>query len=354
MKDNFNIDSHKLMYHVERVASWLKGDLVYPIYMEISPAGACNHRCVFCSMDFMGYKNRFIDETVLKDRITEFGQLGVKSIMYAGEGEPFLHRHLPQLIAHTHENKIDVAITSNGVLMTPVISDQILEHVEWIKISCNAGTPESYARIHGTREDDFKKVLLNIEYAVNRREQQNLKTTIGLQILLIPENSGEIEHLAQNAKDIGADYLVVKPYNHHSKNAHKYNIKYKDYEPIATALETFNSDDFQVVFRANAMRKWDSKQRDYSKCNALPFWAYIDAAGNVWGCLAHLLEEEFLYGSIMTHSFQQIWESEKKKKMLDHLGTCLDIKSCKMNCRMDEVNRYLNNLIHPPDHVNFI
>jgi len=35
--DEYRIDSHKLIFHVDRVASWLKGADIYPIYMEVSP-----------------------------------------------------------------------------------------------------------------------------------------------------------------------------------------------------------------------------------------------------------------------------------------------------------------------------
>ena len=51
--DKYRIDSHKLVYHVSRVNGWLNGENIYPIYAEISPSGACNHRCSYCALDFM-------------------------------------------------------------------------------------------------------------------------------------------------------------------------------------------------------------------------------------------------------------------------------------------------------------
>ena len=56
MADTYGIDSHKLHYHPDRVARWMEGANTYPIYMEISPSGTCNHRCVFCALDFMEYQ----------------------------------------------------------------------------------------------------------------------------------------------------------------------------------------------------------------------------------------------------------------------------------------------------------
>ena len=92
--DKYRIDSHKLIYHVDRVNDWLGGENIYPLYLEISPIGACNHRCIYCALDFMEYQPRFLNRNTLKDRLSEMGSLGIKSIMYAGEGEPFLHKDI--------------------------------------------------------------------------------------------------------------------------------------------------------------------------------------------------------------------------------------------------------------------
>ena len=124
--DEFRIDSHKLMYHVDRVNDWLSGGNIYPIYMEVSPIGACNHRCTYCGLDYMEYQPRYLDPAILKARLTEMGSLGLKSIMYAGEGEPFLHKDITNIINHTKASGIDVAITSNGVLFTKKIIEAAL------------------------------------------------------------------------------------------------------------------------------------------------------------------------------------------------------------------------------------
>jgi radical SAM protein with 4Fe4S-binding SPASM domain len=274
--------------------------------------------------------------------------------MYAGEGEPFLHKNMMELITHTKQSGIDVALTTNGVLMKPDVLENILRLTTWIKVSCNAGTAETYKKIHQGTTKDFERVLANLRYAVQLKETHKYACTLGLQIILIPENAHEVEKLATISRDIGLDYLVVKPYTHHAQNMHNYNIRYEEYLDLIEALRQYNTEAFSVICRLRAMQKWDQKQRKYSKCLALPFWSYIDAGGYVWGCSAHLGDQRFVYGNIYSQSFQEIWEGDKRQQSLEWVEQNFNIESCKLNCRMDEVNQYLWKLKYPPGHVNFI
>jgi len=354
--DKYRIDSHKLIYHPGRVSSWLSGENIYPIYMEVSPTSACNHRCVFCGLDFIGYQKHFLETGQLKKTLGELGRLGVKSIMYAGEGEPFLHPDMAGIIRHTKDSGIDVAVTTNGVLMSREISEEILGSTEWIKISCNAGNPETYSKIHRTKAQDFSIVIENLKQDVAIKKKNNYSCTLGMQILLLPENENQIYQLADIAKTIGLDYLVVKPYSQHPQSrTDKYkDIQYRDYFKLAEELNALSTSEFSLLFRIQSMARWDEKEKGYERCHALPFWSYIDAKGNVWGCSVYLNDDRFHYGNIYEASFQNIWEGEKRRKSLAWVESTLDPISCRVNCRMDEINRYLHKLRNRPIHVNFI
>ncbi len=354
--DLYRIDSHKLIYHVHRVHDWLDGKLIYPLYMEIGPAGACNHRCTYCGLDFMEYQPRYLDAGMLKERLSELGKLGLKSIMYAGEGEPFLHKDITDIIGHTKNSGIDVAVTTNGVLFKREIANNTLGYMEWIKVGLEGATKETYAKIHRCNPDDFDKVISNISYVAELKRREKYNCTLGVQFLLLPENCHEVVSLAKMARDIGLDYLVVKPYSQHiqSKTTIYSSVKYSDYEYLKDELEKFNTNGFNVIFRIHTMEKWDNKGRNYKRCFALPFWSYIDAGGNVWGCSVYLGDKRFLYGNIYEQSFKDIWEGEKRLQSLRWAEEELDISQCRINCRMDEINRYLWDLRSFPAHVNFI
>ncbi len=354
--DKYRIDSHKLIYHTGRVNEWLNGEDIYPIYREISPVGFCNHRCSFCGVDFMKYQKRCLETNILLERLSELGALGVKSIMYAGEGEPLLHDDIVGIIKHTKKAGIDVALTTNGVELSESFAKSALDNISWIKVSINAGTRGTYAKIHRCRPDDFDKVIENMTRASKIREENGYSCTLGMQLLLLPENQHEAVLLAETARDIGMDYLVIKPYSQHllSKTDKYRDIKYSDYAHLSEELASLTTSEFHVIFRINTMEKWDNSARNYEACLALPFWSYIDAGGGVWGCSTYLGDERFLYDNIYERSFREIWEGERRARSLKWVLDELDVSECRVNCRMDEINRYLWELKHPLAHVNFI
>ena len=82
-----------------------------------------------------------------------------------------------------------------------------------------------------------------------------------------------MEDLCRHAKDLGADYVVIKPYSQHKfSNTHKYeDIDYSDYLELGKSLEKFNDENFNVIFRVNTIKSWMMQNENrYCKCLATP------------------------------------------------------------------------------------
>jgi GTP 3',8-cyclase len=367
MVDHYSIDSHKLIYHPQRVAqflnagnNWEKAKSIYPIYVELSPVGACNHRCIFCAVDYIGYIPRQLSLEVVERALAEMAKGGVKSVMFAGEGEPMLHKQIDRMVVAAVKTGIDTAMTTNASILSDAFVDSALPLMSWIKVSINAGTAETYAQIHRTKKQDFDRVITNLKRLVDERGKKGFSCVLGAQILLLPENYGEVEALARLCRDeIGLDYLVVKPYSQHSfSQTRRYQyIDYKQFYGLGELLTKLNTAKFNVVFRENTMKKHNRGDADrYRHCLSTPFfWAYVMATGSVYGCSAYLLDQRFEYGNLNDASFNDIWESERRRQNFLDMRKSVDIHECRINCRMDEVNRYLDKLVRKDvPHVNFI
>ena len=367
MSDRYAIDSHKLIYHPRRVAQfldagddWEKMKGIYPLYVEISPVGACNHRCTFCAVDYIGYKPVRLPVEVIERALTEMGRQGVKSVMFAGEGEPMLHPEIDRMVMAASAAGIDTAMTTNASILSDAFIEGALPLMSWIKASVNAGTSETYSRIHQTKEREFERVQANLKRMVEARRQGGYSCVLGAQILLLPENAAEVETLALICRDeIGLDYLVVKPYSQHafSVTQRYQDVDYRGYTELQSRVAALSTDRFSVVYRENTMKKHDEGDAHrYNRCHATPaFWAYIMSTGAVYGCSAYLLDPRFEYGNINESSFRDIWEGESRRKNFRYIREELDIHECRLNCRMDEVNRYLDKLVKQDvQHINFI
>ena len=212
---DYGIDSHKLIYHVERVSQWLRGETIYPVYIEAAPAGGCNQRCIFCGLDYLDHKPYFLGLNAWKRFVSEAAEKGVKSILLSGEGEPLLNKETPLFIAETKTKGIDVALASNATLLTPQISRKILKDLSWLRISLDAATPRTYATIHGVNPGQFNQVLQNIAYATHLKRKHHYSLAIGIQFLLLRQNMHELKKATLLAPKLGVDYFSIKPYSKH-------------------------------------------------------------------------------------------------------------------------------------------
>ncbi len=355
MKDRYQIDGHKLVYHVDRVHEWLQGRDVYPIYAEISLAGACNHRCMFCAFDFTGYVPVMAPLPPLKNFIREAAGLGLKSILFAGEGEPLLHPQAAEIVAWARECGVDAALVSNGALFDEAAIRAMMPHLTWVKISIDAGTPETHARVHGTRPEDFGTILDNLALAARLRRENGWRCTLGAQSLLLPENCEEIPELARRLREAGADYLVVKPYSQHPSSLNRrQSIPVLDrFARVEPELEGMNTDRFQVIIRHRAIINVHSNKL-YEACLGLPFAIHVNAEGDLFPCNVFAGKADYIYGNYTREGFKAIWEGEGRKRVTEKIRTEWDLSLCRNSCRLEQINRYLWQLKHPGPHVNFI
>lgn len=356
--EEYRLDSHKLIYHPGAVNDWMhKGD-AFPINVELGISGACNHRCIFCGMDYMGYKPEVLSAELLLPNLAEMQKNGLKSVVLAGNGEPLLNKEAADIINGTKRTGLDVAMSTNGVLLDKDFADSCLESLTWIRFSTSALSDSNYQKVHGAKPGDIDKVFANIAYASELKRKKNLKTTLGVQLVLIPENIEEAYDLGLKAREIGADYYSIKTFgfqpqsNSELKKKFDRNEFYARQEELEQKIASLNTETFTALYRKSRIEK-AKIQRTYHECHALPFYALADSSGDVWPCCVLMGNEGMCFGNLHQQSFMEIWHGEQRKQVLERIKAS-GLAQCSIDCRLDAMNRYLQELKYPNTHVNFI
>jgi len=348
-----DVDGHKLHLHPVEVSDWVYDGYHYPLHIEAGITNKCNHRCIQCTLDWINHKNDFIDKDVFLQMINCAEVMGVKSIYFAGEGEPTMHPALVDFVKMAHDYGISTAISTNGALLTEELSRALIPYLSWIRFSVDAATPKTYAHIHGVGEQEWQRVWDNIQAFINLKSVINSNVQVGIQTLLMPENITEIEYLARISKEIGADNFQVKPAHCHPSSSYKGGLyKYAQSE-LAEQIGKLKDETFTPVVRLQSMERL-TMDRNYKRCHAFDFYCLVDALGNVTPCNIWYGNPEYIFGNINNDPLIDIWNSKRRTEIINKI-TAMNHKECKeYRCRQDVMNRYLERVINPEINDEFI
>ncbi|MDD2752186.1 MAG: radical SAM protein [Candidatus Omnitrophica bacterium] len=357
--DEFLIDGHKLYWHLDRVLDWQEKKIISPLYLEVSPVAYCNHQCIFCAYDFARQNSLKLKSGIFYKRLKEMAKLGVRSMLYSGEGEPLLHPDIAQFIQISQKSGIDVALASNASLGNKQIWQEILPYLTWARFSLDSGSAAVYAKVHGVGENIFAKTINSIQDAVSVKRAKKLAVTIGVQFLVLEENLKDLENALKVLAGSGIDYLSIKPYSRHPLMKRGKDVIYtpetQSYIEGVLKRNKRLSAGLKVVFRKEAMNKYLIKENKFKRCRALSFWGHISARGDFYTCGVFIGDKRFKAGNIYQQDMKEILFGSARRKSIQYGGEKLNASwECRLNCRMARINEFLDYLDQKPAHQNFI
>ena len=344
------IDSHKLHLHPGPVGRWLENGVEWPLFVEISPSGKCQHRCTFCSFSYTGYGGAFLAPHVTIQAINDMAKGGTKAVMFAGEGEPLLNARLDEMVYAVKEARMDASVTTNGTLLTRKFADRLVPFLSWLRFSINAGYADIYATLHGVSPKEFPLALKAVELAVDAAK--GTKCIVGVQSVLLPENQASLLSLALKLRELGAHYYTVKPFVPHPLASKHAALNYQHVAAFSEQLKDLQTAQFQIIWRDNNFLRND-QERPYEQCYGHAFRTYLAASGDIYLCSNFLGDQEWSFGNINELPFADIWQGQRRREVVKRLNS-QGLNSCRKNCPMAAMNRYLWRLKNPERHDNFI
>jgi len=320
------LDSHKLSYHYERVEEWENNKRIAPISVDMALTRACGAMCSFCyAMVQEPQERSTIKVKQALDLLDDFAEVGVKGVSLISDGESTLSKAYVPFIQHAANIGIDVGNATNGWEWEPEKIDQVLPHLTWVRFTCAAGTPEGYSKImfKGPEHTEvFERAMKNISYAVNLKKKLNLKVTLGIQMVLMPEFKDEIMPFAKLAVDLGVDYGVIKHCSDDELGT--LGVDYSKYEEMYELLseaESLSNESTKVIV------KWDKIKNkgkpSYKRFYGPQFLLQISGSGLVApsGMFFNARYSKLHIGNYVDERFKDIFNSERYWKIMNYLSS---------------------------------
>lgn len=79
------------------------------------------------------------------------------------------------------------------------------------------------------------------------KKARKLKTTLGVQCLLLPDNMAQLPEMAKQLQEIGVDYLTVKPYSQHLHSENAFQIDYNAMLELEEELKDMKQRNFLYI-----------------------------------------------------------------------------------------------------------
>ncbi len=358
--DKYKMGGHKLLWHLDRVLAWQKGERIAPLSIDVGLSKGCNIRCEYCfgQMQGNGYKDKaniIFPREALLNYVRDAGKLGVRSMALIGEGEPTLNPAVYDAIIEGKKAGVDMALGTNGILFDKGSKgEEALKNLTWIRFNLSAASKEAYQRVHNS--EMFDTVMDKISFCVATKNKYHLPVTIGLQMVLTPTNVDQVVPLAKLGAGLGVDYFVVKQCSDVKDNTLGVYSKLGEYQNFSYLLISAEADSNELY---NVIIKWqhitNEGKRNYKRCLGAPFFLYSSGDGRLYPCgmFFDKYEEEYRLGDLTKQSFPEILHSERYWEVMKKVAE-IDTDTCYTNCRTHMINDFAWQIKNPPEHINFV
>ena len=364
------LDGTKISWHLDRVEKWKRGERIAPITIDMSLTRACNYSCGFCYAMFQENDRKVINKKVIFEFLEDCAELGVKGISFVSDGESTISPVFTDACRYGHELGISMAVGTNAFVLTKNRLEEVMPYLTYLRVNFSAGQKERYSEIMGVKASSFERVCQNIKDMVEIKKKNDLKVTIGMQMVLMPQDADQILPYAQLGKDLRPDYAIIK---HCSDNEDGgLGIDYDAYEklyPLLKEAEKLSDDEYKCVIKWSKIEDKGNNNRSYQRCYGAPFMLQMSGSGLLAPCGALFNEKykKFHIGNICDTRFKDIWSSDRYWEVMNYLSSPKfnAQKMCASLCLQHNVNETLDNYVKgkgkidkpsskAPEHINFI
>lgn len=340
----------KILNYSERLLEWKETGETLPITTGLDLTLKCSHKCPNCP-----FKNKrkvqyepFSKWDNIKIAIDNLNKCGVRGILFTGGGEPLENPYTTESIKLAKNYGISIALITNGEKISIKNYHDLLACCDWIRISIDACTQETYKKMHGVGENQFDKLIKNVSLLVKKRNEMKAKTTIGISMLTSDVTINEMPGFAKLASKLDVDYCQFRPLQNPSReDIYEHKISFQ--KNIEKCLN-HKSSKLRIIAAENKYKIiLNGQHNSILPCNAVNFVMSVGADANVYLCAHHRYNNRFIVSNILDEKFFEL-----RKRYLRSYDSKYTKNVCPIICKYDGLNSFLYQINKSKEHINFL
>jgi MoaA/NifB/PqqE/SkfB family radical SAM enzyme len=296
---------------------------------------------------------RWIPLEKVEEILRDCRNLGVRAIQITGGGEPTVHPDYARIFMRVRQIGLDLGVVTNGVLLEePEALDALVARgaETWLRVSMDAGNPETYTSIRRCPPSHWDRVWKNIDRIVTERSRTiRSPLTIGIGFVVNVDNYKEVVDATRRARESGVDNIRISGiFQPHGIN---YFMPFlEEARNLCRDARQLGTEQFSVIdLFSDRIEDLQQGRPDYAFCGYQHLCGYIGADLNVYRCCVFSYNLRGLLGSIQDQSFATLWTGEAKRADFDRF----DSREC-THCQHNSKNRAILAALAAHRHGNFV
>jgi len=355
-----------------------------PVQVNLNLTNRCNVRCVHCYFysphiekpNMVELRRARRDDVALPDlehlkelqklqadadrtlaTIDALAALGARRFQFGGNGEPFVHGRVLEIMRRAKENGGYCIVNTNGTLLKRETTDALMDmKFDDLRITTMAGDRETYCRTHpGSKETLFDDLRENLLYlAAQKKARPARKPRVTVTCVIVAQNCERLVDFARFAGEVEAQEVTFRPFDDVKDPGFAALIPSEEVvrEQLSEARTYLESEGIKNN-AASVLRVFKKKLNTTGFYDVVPCYLgwlalRIDVNGNIYPCCRSYDP----IGNAFEQGFEKVWYGETyrqwRKSALTINKRKTPVKGCECHtCVHHAANMRVYRMLHP-------
>ncbi|MFH0831366.1 MAG: radical SAM protein [archaeon] len=319
--------------------------LVGPEIAQITAVRKCNQSCKYCwiysdvanrycklyNNFYMKFrKNQDFPISKFKEVVDDLAEIGTPTLSISGDGEPFMHKNLGEMVRYAHEKGLSVGIQTNGTISLENFKE--IGMISFLNIHVPSLNEKNSRLLQASGISYLDRVIRNIQW-ISRMAEHRTMPKIELGLVVNKINCNEIIDFFDFALKYNIDSVCLKKlrsFNHVDELCLDKGDIEKIRDSVKFLLGSGKSRKVKNNLAAFLKELNTEESRKRQKCLVGYYRVYINLDGSTSLCCWNPFRS---FGNVFKKRLKDIWFSKKADNLRGKMQSINTAKVLWRTCR---------------------